>query len=113
MRLRLRFTVRQMLVTIATIAIVLGGGRETLNMLIRSIAYRDSANYYSAVSTELLQAANERREARSCLASMPNEPPPSPARFAQMRKSSVYFAYKANEYRRAAARPWLTVKHDD
>jgi hypothetical protein len=109
-RLRLQFTVRRMMVAVATLATLLGGGREGLELWRRSTIYRDMANFYSSSAAELLEAADERREVRGCLAPMPNEPPPSPDRIARMRRSSVYFADKAKEYRKAAARPWLTLR---
>jgi hypothetical protein len=99
-----------MMVAVATLATLLGGGREGLELWRRSTIYRDMANFYSSSAAELLEAADERREVRGCLAPMPNEPPPSPDRIARMRRSSVYFADKAKEYRKAAARPWLTLR---
>lgn len=109
-RLRFQITVRRMIVAVAMLALLLGGGREGLKLWVRSTVYRNRADSYSITATKLLEAANQRREVWGCFAPRPNEPPPSPDRIAEMRMTSAYYASKAKEYRRAATRPWLALE---
>jgi hypothetical protein len=105
---RVRFTVRQVLVAVAALALLMAAGIEAVRQMRIARAYRQMAVYHASWRDFCLAEAEEYRAA---VAARPASRDWSRSE-AHQRALAQYHDSQASKYRLAARSPWLPVEPD-